>query len=69
MGGFCMNSIEEDFKIIEEFEEEIKFYVNSDLRLEILKNLFTTPSTLKLLHKNMNLDSEYEKETYNIIEN
>lgn len=56
MGGFCMNSIEEDFKIIEEFEEEIKFYVNSDLRLEILKNLFTTPSTLKLLHKNTGLN-------------
>ena len=55
-GGYCMNSIEEDFKIIEEFEEEIKFYVNSDLRLEILKNLFTTPSTLKLLHKNTGLN-------------
>ncbi len=46
----------EDFKIMEEFEEEIKFYVNSDLRLEILINLFTTPLTLKLLHMNTGLN-------------
>ena len=54
--GVNINTIDEDFKIIEEFEEEIKFYVNSDLRLEILTNLFTTPLTLKLLHINTGLN-------------
>lgn len=54
--GVNINTIEEDFKIIDEFEEEIKFYVNSDLRLEILTNLFTTPLTLKLLHINTGLN-------------
>lgn len=46
-----INSIEEDFNVIEEFSEEIKLYVNSDIRLEIMSSLFTSPSTLKLLHK------------------
>lgn len=51
-----INSIEEDFSIIEEFGEEIKLYVNSDIRLEIMSSLFTSPSTLKLLHKSTGIN-------------
>ena len=53
---FEINSIEEDFNIIEEFEEEIKLYVNSDIRLEIMTSLFNSPSTLKLLHKSTGIN-------------
>lgn len=55
-GGVIINRIEEDLKIIEDFEEEIKFYINSDVRLEILIDLFSSPSTLKLLNQTTDLN-------------
>lgn len=44
-----MNTLQKDLELIENVEEEIKFFLNSDLKMQILANLYIESSTPKEL--------------------